>query len=160
MMAAILNSTILDAAILHKINFTHSFWLNLMMAAILNSTILDSAILHRINFTHSSSDSDFTQKHSALHSWILTQTNCNLQTHSCSLNLDGRPPWIQQSCSKFSNKFILAHLMMRANLEFWPSWIQLIQKSDFKLIYSDSTWWWQTSWILPSWIFPSWIQPS
>ena len=27
--------------------FTHSFWLNLMMAAILNSVILDSAILHK-----------------------------------------------------------------------------------------------------------------
>ena len=28
------------------------------------------------------------------------------------------------------------------------------------LIYSDSTWWWQPSWILPSWIqtLPSWIQ--
>ena len=42
MMAAILNSAILDSAILHKKNFTHSFWLNLMMAAILNSAILDS----------------------------------------------------------------------------------------------------------------------
>ena len=60
MMAAILNSTILDSAILvfplklthtcqeigshhlHKKKpFTHSFWLNLMMAAILNSTMLD-----------------------------------------------------------------------------------------------------------------------
>ena len=30
---------------LHKKNFTHSFWLNLMMAAILNSAILDFAIL-------------------------------------------------------------------------------------------------------------------
>ena len=28
-------------------NFTHSFWLNLMMAAILNSAILDSAILQK-----------------------------------------------------------------------------------------------------------------
>ena len=28
-----------------------------------------------------------------------------------------------------------------------------------KLIHSDSTWWWQPSWILPSWILPSWIQP-
>ena len=37
MMATILNSSILDSAILHKKNFTHSFWLNLMMAAILNS---------------------------------------------------------------------------------------------------------------------------
>ena len=44
-MLAILNSTILDSAILHKINFTHSFWLNLMMAAILNSAILDSDTL-------------------------------------------------------------------------------------------------------------------
>ena len=59
-MAAILNSTILDSAILvfplklthtcqdwfppfaQKETFTHSFWLNLMMAAILNSTMLDS----------------------------------------------------------------------------------------------------------------------
>ena len=32
-----------------KINFTHSFWLNLMMAVILNSAILDSAILHKKN---------------------------------------------------------------------------------------------------------------
>ena len=27
-------------------NFTHSFWLNLMMAAILNSAILDSSLIH------------------------------------------------------------------------------------------------------------------
>ena len=53
-MAAILNSAILDSAILHKtltqsfnLTQTHSFWLNLMMAAILNSAILDSAILHK-----------------------------------------------------------------------------------------------------------------
>ena len=50
MMAAILNSAILDSAILHKKTFTHSFWLNLNMAAILNSAMfnlasLDSAIL-------------------------------------------------------------------------------------------------------------------
>ena len=32
---------------LHKKNFTHAFSLNLMMAAILNSAILDSAILHK-----------------------------------------------------------------------------------------------------------------
>ena len=43
-MSAILNSTILDSAILHKNSetFTHSFWLNLMMSAILNSAMLDS----------------------------------------------------------------------------------------------------------------------
>ena len=42
MMAAILNSAIMDLAIMHKKNFTQSFWLLLMMAAILNSAILDS----------------------------------------------------------------------------------------------------------------------
>ena len=41
-MASILNFAIMDSAILHKKNFTHSFWLNLMMAAILNSAMLDS----------------------------------------------------------------------------------------------------------------------
>ena len=72
--SANLNSTILDSAILvflsnsltlakigsywhkklpiyfdimHRKNFTHSFWLNLMMAAILNSAMLDSTILHK-----------------------------------------------------------------------------------------------------------------
>ena len=46
-----------------KITFTHSFWLNLMMAAILNSTMLDSdtAILDSDTFL---SSLRFTQKHS------------------------------------------------------------------------------------------------
>ena len=50
---------------LHKKNFTHSFWLNLMMAAILNSAILDSdTLLSSLRFTprtlplHSDSDSN------------------------------------------------------------------------------------------------------
>ena len=70
-MAAILNSAILDSAILHKKNFTHSFWLNLMMAAILKSAMLDSdtaildsdTLLSFLRFTqktltHSDSDSN------------------------------------------------------------------------------------------------------
>ena len=63
MMAAILNSAILDSAILHSRNFTHSFWLNLMIAAILNSSILDSdtAILDSDTLL---SSLRFTQKHS------------------------------------------------------------------------------------------------
>ena len=121
-MAAILNSAILNLAILdsatlvfplkltptcqdwfppfaQKKTFTHSFWLNLMIAAILNSTMLDSDTLF--------SSLRFTQKHS--HSTLtLAQTN-----------------------------------------SIW-----------LKLIPSDSTWWWQPSWILPCWIqtLPSWIQ--
>ena len=70
MMAAILNSAIRDSDILHKKNFTDSFWLNLMMAVILNSALLDSenaildsdALLSSLRFTqkhsHSISDSD------------------------------------------------------------------------------------------------------
>ena len=102
----ILNSAILDSVILHKKNFTCSFWLNLMMAAIFNSAMLDSdtAILDSDTLL---SSLRFTQKHS--HSILnMTQTN-----------------------------------------SIW-----------LKLIHSDSTWWWQSSWILPSWICPSWIQPS
>ena len=52
MMAAILISAIMDSAILHKKNFTHSFWLNLMMAATLKSAILDSnTLLSSLRFT-------------------------------------------------------------------------------------------------------------
>ena len=73
MMATILNSAILDLAILHKKNFTHSFWLNLMMAAILNSAMLDSdtAILDSITLL---SSIRFTQKHS-YSTVTLTPTN-------------------------------------------------------------------------------------
>ena len=61
MMAAILNSAILDSAILHKKNFTHAFTLNLMMATILNSAMLDwdTGILDSDTFL---SSLRFTQK--------------------------------------------------------------------------------------------------
>ena len=64
---------ILDSAILQRINFTYSFWLNLMMAAIFNSAMLDSAITILDSDTLLSS-LRFAQKHS--HSNLtLTQTN-------------------------------------------------------------------------------------
>ena len=73
MRAAILNSAIMDSFILHKKNFTHSFWLNLMMAAILNSAMLDSdtAILDSNTLL---SSLRFTQKHS-YSTVTLTPTN-------------------------------------------------------------------------------------
>ena len=71
MMLAILNSTILDSAILHK-KFTHSFWLISMIAGIFNSAMLDSATPILDSDTLLSS-LRFTQKHS--HSTLtLTQT--------------------------------------------------------------------------------------
>ena len=68
MIAAILNSAILDSGILHKKNFTCSFRLNLMMAAILNSAILDSdtaildsnTLLSSLRFIHKHSSSTLT----------------------------------------------------------------------------------------------------
>ena len=37
-------------------------------------------------------------------------------------------------------------------------WFPPFAQKKPSLIQSDSTWWWQPSWILPSWILPSWIQ--
>ena len=108
MMATILNSAILDSAILHKtLTQTNSIWLKLIhyyltwwwqpsWCAILNLAILDSASLV------------FPLK----------------LTHTCQ---DWFPPFAHKKTS---------------------------------LIFSDSTWWRQPSWILPCWIqiLPSWIQ--
>ena len=70
--ASILNSAILDSAILHKKTFTHSFWLDLMMAAILNSaSILNSAIL------------DSAILHKKLHLFILTQFDDDSHLELC-----------------------------------------------------------------------------
>ena len=54
-------------SILHKKNFTHSFWLNLMMTAILNSAMMDSDTLLFFSQIHS--------KPLSLSTLTLTQTN-------------------------------------------------------------------------------------
>ena len=134
-MAAILNFAIMDSAILHKKNFTHSFWLNLMMAAILNSAISDSNIDILESDTLLSS-LRFTQKHSNS-TLTLTQTNSI---------------WL---------KLIHSHLTWRWHPSWTlPSWIQLFCTKKTSPIHSDSTWWWQPSWTLPCWIqtLPFWIK--
>ena len=88
-------------------NFTHSFWLNLVMATILNSAMLDS--------DSASLDSDT----------LLTSLIGSLKNTLT-------PLWL---------------------------WLKLIQ-SDSNSFILISPWWWQPSWILPSLILPSWIQPS
>ena len=35
-----------------------------------------------------------------------------------------------------------------------PSWIQPFAQKKTSLMHSHSNWWWQPSWILPSWIQP------
>ena len=194
-MAAILNSAILNLAILdsailvfplkiahtckigshhlHKKTFTHSIWLKLMMAAILNSTMLDSdtAILDSDTFL---SSLRFTPKNS--HSTLtLTQTNLIWLKliHSNTtwwwqpswiLPSWIWPSWIQPSQFFLSNSLTLAkigshHLQKKPSLihsdsTWWwqPSWIIPCWIKKTSLIHSDSTWWWQSSWILPCWI--------
>ena len=52
------------------------------------------------------------------------------------------------SSLRFTQKYSHSTLTLTQTYSIW-----------LKLIHSDSTWWWQPSWIPPSWILPSWIQP-
>ena len=52
--------------------------------------------------------------------------------------------------------------LIHSDSTWWwqSSWILPCWIKKTSLIHSDSTWWWQPSWILPYWIqtLPSWIQ--
>ena len=145
---------LLDSTIMNKKNFTHSFLLNLMMAAILNSTILDSAILiFPLKLTHTCQDwfPPFAHKKtSVIHSdstwWWQPSWNlpCWIQT---------LPSWIQTPCYLLSDshKNTLTPLWLWLKLiSIWliwwwqpslilPSWIQpFCTKLWLKLIQSDS----------------------
>ena len=170
-----------------------------MMAAILNSTMLDSdtAILDSDTFL---SSLRFTQKHSPFTltltqinsiwltwwwqpSWILPswiQTPCFLLSDSLKNTLTPLWFWLKLIQSD-SNLFILTQLDDGSHLEFChlefghlgfshlsfsyqthshcPRLVPTICTKKPSLIHSDSTWWWQPSWILPYWIqtVPSWI---
>ena len=186
MMAAILNSanlnsTILDSAILvfplklthtcqdwfppfAQKNFTHSFWINLMMAAILNSAILDSPILHK---TLTQTYSIWLKLiHSHLTWWWQPSWICHLGfnhlsfsshlTHTCQgscITICHKNTYLQSASNHLHKKTSLIH----SDSTWWwqPSWIlpsciQPFCTKKTSLIHSDSTWWWQPSWILPS----------
>ena len=187
-----------------------------MMAAILNSAILNLAILDSatlvfpLKLTHTCQDwfsTICTKKTSLplpsppfpqikLHSFILTQLDdgshlefyhvgfrhCHLglrhllifsQIHSKTLSLHS-DSWLKLIQSD-SNLFILTQLddgthLESCHLEFGhlgfshlsfssqthshlPRLVTTIcTKKKTSLIHSDSTWWWQPSWILPCWI--------
>ena len=153
--------------IAQKKTFTHSFWLNLMMAAILNSTMLDSdtgildsdTFLSSLRFTPKLSPSTLTltQTNSIWLTWrwqpSLNSAILNLAildsatlvfplklTHTCQ-------DWFPLFAQKKLHSFIQTQLDDGSHLEFYH--VGLRKPS---LIHSDSTWWWQPSWILPSWI--------
>ena len=130
MIAAILNSAILDSAILHKtLTQTSSIWLKLILPDLpwwwQPSWILQCWI------------QPFCTK-----LWLkLVQSD---STHSLSLN---------SMMAAILNSAILHSAILHKTLTQTSSiWL--------KLIHSDTTWWCQTSWILLSWIqtLPSWIQ--
>ena len=169
------------------------------MAAILNSAILNLAILvFPLKLTHTCQDwfPPFAQKKTSLihsdstwwwqPSWILPswiqlppcwiQTPCFLLSDSLKNTLTPLWLWLKLIQSD-SNSFILTQIDDGSHLEFChlgfshlsfssqthshlPRLVPTICTKKTSLIHSDSTWWWQPSWILPSWIQlpPCWIQ--
>ena len=157
------------------------------MAAILNSAILnsDTAILDSDTLFLLSDSLKNTPTwfwlwlkliQSDSNSFILTQLDdgshlefCHLEfghlgfshlsfslklTHTCQ---DWFPPFAQKKL----HSFILTQLDDGSHLEFCHlGFSHFAWKKTSLSFISDSTWWWQPSWILPSWIQPSWIQPS
>ena len=94
-----------------------------MMAAILNSAILDSTILKKKKTSLIHSHSTWWWQPS----WILP---CWIQP---------LPSWIQTPC------YLLSDSLKNT---FTPLWLWLQTNSIWlKLIHSDSTWWWEPSWI-------------
>ena len=155
MMAAILNSAILDSAILNKKKL-HSFIL----------TQLDDGShleFFHVGFSTAILDLDtllsslrFTQKHS--HATLtLTQTN-SIWLKLIHSHLTW---WWQPSCHFEFCHLGFSHLSISSQTHsHLPRLVPTICTKKTSLIHSDSSWWWQPSWILPCWIqpLPSWIQ--
>ena len=161
-MAAILNPAIMDSPIFHKKGL-HSF----ILTQLHDGRHLEFGHLELSHLSFSS------QTHS--HLTILVLTICTkktsfIQSHSTWW---WQPSWIlassiQPFCTKKNCTYSFwLNLMMAAilNSAIFDSVMlhkTLTQSNSIwlKLIHSDSTWWWQPSWILPCWIqtLPSWIQ--
>ena len=129
-----------------------------MMAAILNSAILDSANLHKkihlFILTQLDNGSHleichlgFSFSTKKLHSCILTQLHDGNHLEICH---HGFSHFAQKN---FTHSFSL-NLMMAAILNFAIMDLAILHKKT-SLMHSHSTWWWQSSWILLSWIQPS-----
>ena len=160
-MAVILNSAMLDSdTFLSSLRFTpkHSpstltltqtkliwlklihVWLNLMMAAILNSPILNSG---HLGFSHLGF---FTQTHAHLPRLIPTICTQKTFTHSFWLNL-------MMAAILNSGHLGFSHCLVfpcqTPYSHFSQDWFPPFAQKKPSLIYSESTWWWQSSWILP-----------
>ena len=165
------------------------------MAAILNSSILVLAILHKKMSLIHSDFTWWWQPSWILPTWIQPlpfwiQTPCYLISDSLKNTLPPLWLWLKLIQSD-SNSFVLTQLDYGSHLEFyhlgfsfchlWNSAILVFflsnslkntltqdlvptiytNSNSLKLIHSHSTWWWQLSWILLCWIktLPSWNLP-
>ena len=162
-----------------------------MMVTILNSAILDSAILHKTLTQTSSIWLKLIHSHSTwwwqpswiLPSWIQPfvhkKTSLTLaRLVSSTLHKNSTSLFILTQLDDLNSAAILKNSaklvqsdkknsLIHSDSTWWwqlswtlPSWIQPFCTKRTSLIHSDSTWWWQPSWILPCWIqtLPSWIQ--
>ena len=148
--SSISNSAILDSAILLKtLTQTHSFWL-----------ILDDG--SHLEFCHHG----FSHLHKRkLHSFILTQLDDGTQLEFCYLGFSHLHKknftcsfWLNLmmatilNSSIFNSAILDSAILLKTLTQTSSIWL--------KLIHSQSTWWYQTSWILPSSFqtLPYWIQ--
>ena len=134
MMAAILNSAILNFSILDSAILV--FPLKLTLAKI------GSHHLHKENFTHTSLPTN-TQKNFTHSFWLNLMIVATL--NSAILNSDTAIVDSETLLSslRFTQKHSHSTLTLTQTNSIW-----------LKLIHSPLTWWWQPSWILPSWIQP------
>ena len=132
-----------------------------MMAAILNYPILYSAILDwatlvfPLKLTPSCQDWFPPLHKKNLHSFILTQFDDGSHfefyhvglknfTHSFWLNL--------MMAAIFNSAMFDSRWLPSSSWDSMNEWNFLIKHGRTSLIHTDSTWWWQPSWILPCWI--------
>ena len=132
-MSAILNSAIWGLN--KKKTFTHSFWLNLMMAAILSSSMLDSDTEQK------------KKKTSLIHSVPTLWWQPSLNLNTAILDSVILHKTLSQTNS-FSLNLMMWDILNSAILLGFSHF----EQKKTSLIHSDSTLWWQPSWILPSWI--------
>ena len=143
MMATILNSAILDSAILHKtLTQTISIWLQLIHS--------HSTWWWQPSWTLPSWIQPFAQKKTSV---IHSDSTWGLQVSwICHPQFSH---FVQKNFThSFSLKLMMATILNSAILDSAILHKTLTQTSSIwlKLIHSHSTWWYQPSWILPCWI--------
>ena len=149
MMAVILNSAVLDSAILHKKkNFTHSFWLNLMMAVILKFGHVGFRHCH-LGFRHLVIFiSDLTQlehSHSIIELWHLGLIQSALKLIDSHLTWWWQsywiwPSWIQPFPQKKLPSCILTQIDDGSHLEFCHLGFSQFPQKNFTQVHSHSNW--------------------